>query len=592
MISFTKTIILLCFCTNILGELLKKTGMTKYTSIANNVLFITIVSLIIGVLLCKSYHSYILKFKKITTILILEDIFFITILSIFIINNGVSETCIKFLYIFSIVSITIAFGKKHGIIFAFLSSLIVFFIDLYLTSCLTINTYFENNLMLLAFVMVACILGEYKKVEEDQNSGLESELQEQLQQFNKIDYILLKNMDSVNLLLKYSYVAIVIHLNGKILYLNKKALNLLGIDSHNQAEDKYILDFVEVKNKEYLKNIYSSILEEQKTNISFKENILSNGGKKIMIQNISTYFTYGKTPSILTIMRDISPELQVKNLKAEVKIKSKLLNESKEQNKFITELFSNISHEFKTPLNIIFSSIHMLNTYNDNHELEFIEKRKNYLSIMKQNSFRLIRLINNILDITKYDSGFLTLQLKNADIVFTIENIVMSIVPYAETKEINIIFDTDIEEKIIAFDEDKMERIILNLLSNALKFTDNGGSIYVDIVDKNKVVEISVRDTGVGISEDKLSSIFDRFSQIDNTLNRNKEGTGIGLSLVKSFTNLHKGKVELKSKLGHGSEFIISIPVKKICDESDIKEIKNDITDRISMELSDIYSDQ
>lgn len=306
---------------------------------------------------------------------------------------------------------------------------------------------------------------------------------------------------------------------------------------------------------------------------------------------MSASFTYGKIPAIITILKDISSEVKVKQLKADVEENARLLNESQEYNKHIIEFFSNISHELKTPLNIIFSSVHMLGLYNDNKDDSIIDKRKDYLQIVKQNSYRLIRLINNILDISKYDSGFMTLNLKNRDIVCMVEDITLSVVPYAESMDIEIIFDTEIEEKIIAFDGDKIERIILNLLSNALKFTNQGGKIFVNIVDEGEMIGISIKDTGIGIPEDKIPFIFDRFVQVDKTFNRNREGTGIGLSLVKSFVKIHGGEVGLKSKLGEGSEFFISFPYKLVKEESIEEEIKNSIINRVNMELSDIYSD-
>lgn len=284
-------------------------------------------------------------------------------------------------------------------------------------------------------------------------------------------------------------------------------------------------------------------------------------------------------------------ELQMLKLKEDAKTTIELLNETKEHTKFITEFFCNISHELKTPLNVIFSSLQMMNMYNESNEDKIIEKRRKYLQIMKKNSNRLIRLINNLLDMTKLDSGFITLHMENGNIVYLIEDITMSIISIAENKGIDIIFDTNVEEKLMAFDGDKIERIILNLLSNALKFTDRGGKIYVTVVDKVDNVEISVRDTGVGIPDDKKEIIFGRFMQVDKTLKRNNEGTGIGLSLVKSFVKLHEGKIILKSEPNIGSEFIIILPVKQVDNSLGVNEIKKDIADRINVELSDIYTE-
>lgn len=154
--------------------------------------------------------------------------------------------------------------------------------------------------------------------------------------------------------------------------------------------------------------------------------------------------------------------------------------------------------------------------------------------------------------------------------------------------DISIVFDTDIEEKIIAFDADMMERIILNLLSNSIKFTEKGGKIEVNISDKGKEISISVKDNGIGIPSNKLDKIFDIFTQVDNSL-RKTGGSGIGLYLVKSLVELHGGRIFVESEYGKGTEFTIVLPYKTIDDNLVIK--KEDISniERISIEFSDIY---
>ncbi|MBU3110346.1 sensor histidine kinase [Clostridium lacusfryxellense] len=321
-------------------------------------------------------------------------------------------------------------------------------------------------------------------------------------------------------------------------------------------------------------------------NTYFENDLVLSIGFIIIAWILGEYVTFESNQRKLLEM-----ELQMIKLKEDAKTNIKQLNQTKEHNKFITEFFCNISHELKTPLNVIFSALQMMNMYNDNTEEEFIEKRKKYLQIMKQNCYRLIKLINNLLDMTKLDSGFITPQMENGNIVCFIEDISMSIISLAENKGITIIFDTDVEEKLMAFDGDKIERIILNLLSNALKFTDRGGKIYITLKDNVDNIEVSVRDTGVGIPDDKKKMIFGRFMQVDKTLKRNNEGTGIGLSLVKAFVQLHQGKIILKSEPNIGSEFIIILPVTLASKSIDLTEIKKDIADRINIELSDIYTE-
>ena len=136
-----------------------------------------------------------------------------------------------------------------------------------------------------------------------------------------------------------------------------------------------------------------------------------------------------------------------------------------------------------------------------------------------------------------------------------------SVSPFVEQKGLSIEFDTLDEEIITAVDIDKIERIILNLLSNAIKFTNPGGMIYVKVARKDNDVVIKIIDTGIGIPRDMQSRIFDRYSQVNSELTAEFEGSGIGLSIVKSFVELHNGTIEVKSEVNRGSEFIITLPI-------------------------------
>ncbi|WP_155273905.1 GAF domain-containing sensor histidine kinase, partial [Clostridium novyi] len=283
-----------------------------------------------------------------------------------------------------------------------------------------------------------------------------------------------------------------------------------------------------------------------------------------------------------------------KELKNTVNERTKLLNESLKYEEMRTEFFANISHELRTPLNVIFSGYQMLNVLLQNEDLENRDKVNKYMGTMKQNCYRLVRLINNLIDITKIDSGFFKLNMINVNIVNIVETITLSVAQYIESKGINLIFDTFIEEKIMACDVDKIERIMLNLLSNAVKFTNKGGNIFVTMKEEGNNIVISVKDDGIGIPKKKQSIIFDRFIQVDKSLSRNREGSGIGLALVKSIVELHDGNITLKSKLGRGSEFIIKLPCKVL--EKQNKSAKkytnanSNKIEKIMIEFSDIYS--
>lgn len=282
------------------------------------------------------------------------------------------------------------------------------------------------------------------------------------------------------------------------------------------------------------------------------------------------------------------------NLELEVLSKNLLLQESNQYNKLKTQLFSTISHELKTPVNVIFSSVQLLeDSYRNNSFMNTMDIFVKYSKVMKLNCYRLIRLINNVIDMNKIELDFYNINLINRNIVKTIEDITLSVVKYANKKNIKLIFDTDIEEKTTAFDEEKLERIILNLLSNSIKFTKPGGKITVTISDKKQYILICVKDTGIGIPENMVEKIFDTFTQVDASLRRNAEGIGIGLSLVKSLVKMHNGEISVKSKIGRGSEFKIKLPVKLIQNESNVYQQKDtdlyNIEEKVKIEFSDIY---
>jgi len=200
-------------------------------------------------------------------------------------------------------------------------------------------------------------------------------------------------------------------------------------------------------------------------------------------------------------------------------------------------------------------------------------------------------MINNIVDLSKIEAGFFKLNLSNNNIVDVVEEIVTSITNFTESKGLNIIFDTDTEEKIMACDSEKIERILLNLISNAIKFSNEGDEILVELKDQDEFIEISVKDNGIGIEYKDLNMIFDRFKQVDESLSRNSEGTGIGLSLVKSIVELHGGSIYVESEFGKGSTFTFKLPSAKVLQENMIYSNKVPSGNQsIRVELSDVYS--
>lgn len=272
---------------------------------------------------------------------------------------------------------------------------------------------------------------------------------------------------------------------------------------------------------------------------------------------------------------------------------TRLLLETKEIDKIRTEFFANISHELRTPLNVILSSLQLMNLYMKNKPHLDKETAQKHLGIIRRNSLRLNRLINNLIDTTRINSEFYVLHTSNCDIVEIVREISISVEDYVKRKGITLNFYTDVQEKNITCDVDKVERILLNLISNAIKFTDEGGRISIFLNDGDSSITLTVEDTGVGIPQDKIELIFTRFHQVDKTLSRNYEGSGIGLSLVKSMVEMHGGAISVISTPGKGSKFTVTIPVHQtghVQNGNEYQHDRNQFNQRIMTEMADFFS--
>ncbi len=249
-----------------------------------------------------------------------------------------------------------------------------------------------------------------------------------------------------------------------------------------------------------------------------------------------------------------------------------------------------ISHEFKTPLTVIGTAIQAIEIFCGN---ELSVKGRSYLHTIKQNSLRQLRLVTNLLDITRGTADQIRLNNRDIDIVYLTKMITESVKIYAGKKDLQILFSADHDEKIVYIDDDKYERILLNILSNAIKFTPKGRSIFVRLFFEANVINIAVTDEGVGIPKEKLEVIFEKFGQVDNSLSRQAEGSGIGLHLVKSFVERMGGSISVMSTLYEGSTFIIKLPYvppRQEDNDNNYMDVDNSrIINTMSIEFSDIY---
>lgn len=274
---------------------------------------------------------------------------------------------------------------------------------------------------------------------------------------------------------------------------------------------------------------------------------------------------------------------EVSTLQNEVLLTENKVKEFDEINRLKNDLFTSLSHELKTPVNIIYSNVQLFEHFITTTNIESTIDYNKYLNSMRANCYRLINLVNNIIDINKIESGYIGLKLENHDIVSWLEDLISSVNPFALQKDIDLVFDTELEELILAYDIDKTEKIILNLLSNAIKYTPSGGEVLVYVSRTDKFLSVSVQDTGIGIPGELHNIIFNRFVQNKSALHKKHDGSGIGLSLVKSLVELQNGSITIDKEYTNGCKLIFCLPLITV--ENTMSTTPCSLDDRLFIEF-------
>lgn len=405
----------------------------------------------------------------------------------------------------------------------------------------------------------------------------------------KIEENLVRNEEYYKKLLEFLPYGVAIVNNNKITFSNDSFATMLGEKTIQDTLNNNLAQYIKDEDKKIIKNMQKNIFGELKQ-VEFTEmKLLRKDGKELDIELGASPFLFENNLSAILVMCDITERKNAERDKFKLK-------QALKYDRLKTEFIANISHELKTPLNIILSIVQLFELKKRGNENIDSITGKRYLQVVTQNCYRLLRLINNLIDISRIDVGHLKMNFGNYDIVKIIEDITMSTVEHIESKNLNLIFDTEIEEKIIGVDRENMERIMLNLLSNAIKCSNENGTIWVNIYDSGDFIEIAVKDNGVGIPEEMQERIFERFVQSSPLFTRTYEGSGIGLSLVKALVDAHGGKITVESKVGVGSEFVVSLPNRlskkdpTFLQSKLIEDNKSNNVERIKIEFSDIYN--
>ena len=379
---------------------------------------------------------------------------------------------------------------------------------------------------------------------------------------------LLKNMPS----------GIIISHKHKIMFVNNKVLKLFKLDSEENIINKNISDlFYKEDREKYDKTIKSIDKNEKKESVIHTR--FSYNNVMFEAQEIRFYETVHQKTFQVSIIDSIEDKIKLEDAKRELQLRDVM-------EKTRDEVLSNISHEFKTPVNVIYSTVQIQDL---NLQKEDYDKILEFNKLIKQNCNRLIRLINNFIDSTKLENNKVEIHKKRVNIVSITEDITMSVINFAKRQKIDVVFDAEQEELYCDIDIDQMERIMLNILSNAIKYNKPNGNIDVIVKDRKEKVYIDVIDSGIGIPKDRINTIFDRFERMENKNAVIKEGSGIGLSIVKKLVDALDGEINIESEVDKGTT--VRLIFKKSKNQNGIEEvydISQHLEEKVNLEMSDI----
>ncbi|MBE6048979.1 MAG: HAMP domain-containing histidine kinase [Clostridium sp.] len=398
----------------------------------------------------------------------------------------------------------------------------------------------------------------------------------------EIEYMIEKSSENYSELIEQMSDGIVIFYYDKVYYINSEAKKCLGID---ESLDRYSFndfcklvlnnDKLVVEQYDLVKKNLKEIALLQKNNFEF--DLFNNSGKQCEI-----YFLNIDSIGRLIYIKDVTEAN--KNYEFNRKYEEYLKAEELKN-----EFYSNISHELRTPINLIYSALQLSEMNLNYNNISKLEKNNEKI---KHSCLRLIRTISNFIDANKISEGYLKPDLRVYNIVSVVENISLACNTYMKKINNSLIFDSQEEEVYVNCDKEMIERIILNILSNSVKFGKNGGVIEVNIYNNEDEVIIKIKNNGYIVSEEEKPYVFDKFTKVNKSLNRKNEGSGLGLYLSKALVELNKGTITFESCKEIGTEFTIKFPIYKGNREIEIEEnyeMIDRLKEKVDIEFSDIY---
>ncbi|MBE6049991.1 MAG: HAMP domain-containing histidine kinase [Clostridium sp.] len=369
---------------------------------------------------------------------------------------------------------------------------------------------------------------------------------------------------------------------NQIYYANNAVMNILKIKDKGDVVGKKFESCIEciyskintIKDFELIKQKIEAIEKGEIESFNFEFASLEGA------QYVIYFFNMNSVTRIIYIkdMTEAHKNYKFKRKYSEYKKNEEL------KNKF----YSNISHELRTPINLIYSALQLSEMTIENSKFENLN---NYNKAIKHNCLRLIRTISNFIDTNKISEGYLKANIKVHNIVPVIENITLACYKYIKKIDCDLIFDSVEEEIYVKCDKEMIERVVLNILSNSVKFGSDGEKILVNIYDNLNNVVIKIRNDGCKINDDIKKHIFDKFTIINKSFDRTTEGSGLGLYLTKELLLLQGGRIDLKSDDKFGTEFSITLPryYPDSYEDEELEDAMHPLEEKVDIEFSDIY---
>ncbi len=344
---------------------------------------------------------------------------------------------------------------------------------------------------------------------------------------------------------------LVLDFNREVILINSAAAHILGLDA-SAVEGRHLREFIgqaaSTSDQALAEQLYDKLMggmEHFSTQTTLQEdelpclNFRLEANEKVVLANLSPALpTTGELPTFVAVLRDVSREAEVERLK--------------------NEFISIVSHELRTPITSIKGYTDLLFS----EELEALgEQQRRFVRVIKDNSDRVARLVNDILDVSRIETGRIKLRIEPLDLARLTKDVVDDFSGQVVEKSLDLVLDLPPALPAVRGDEDRVRQILANLIDNACKYTREGDTVTVQAMMTDDFVQVDVSDTGVGIAEQDRAHIFDRFYRSEQAETYAPEGSGLGLSVVRMFVELLGGKVWVESELNRGSTFSFTLPL-------------------------------